>query len=340
MKVIVPLMLACTLVPLFGPNAPAEDFYKSKTIKLTVAASPNSGYTNHSRALAQHIPRFIPGHPTIVVQNMPTAGGMVGLNYLFNNAARDGTELGMINRNALLSGVLGIEQAKFKAEEFTWLGTVASFSDNAHLYIIRADLPHQTIEDMRSNMQPQIVVGNSGSALVRILREGLGFNIKIIEGYTNNDLDPAFERKEVDGHTITYLSMMQRTPQWITQRFARPVVQFGRTTRLPELPDVPTARELVKDKDKLALILLTEAPLQIGYPFAMPPGVPADRVAIMRKAFLEVLADAAYKADIKKLKLELTPKFHEDVLAVINAINEAPASAKKKYRELLDVTAN
>lgn len=331
---------ASAILALGGTTALADDFYKGKTIKLTVAASANSGYTNHSRTLAKYIGRHLPGNPTVVVQGMPAAGGLVGVNYMFNNAARDGTEFGMLNRNALLSGVLGVEQAMFKAEEFTWLGTVASFSDNAHLYIIRNDLPHKSIEDMRGDKLPQVVVGNSGSALVRILKEALGFNIKIVEGYTNNDLDPAFERKEIDGHTISYLSMMLRVPHWIEKGFSRPVVQFGRTTRLPALPDVPTARELVQDREKLALILLTEAPLQIGYPFAMPPNVPADRVSIMRKGFRDTLEDPDYRSEIGKLQLELTPKFHEDVLAILKEINNAPAPAKKRYKELLDVGGN
>jgi tripartite-type tricarboxylate transporter receptor subunit TctC len=313
----------------------AEDFYQGKTIKMIIGASPQGGYADHSRVLSRHMPKHIPGSPTIVVQNMPAAGGMAATNHIFNVALKDGTEMGLFNRNTTLSGLIGIEQAKYKIQEFNWLGTTASYSDNAHLFIIKSSLPHKTADDLRNEKMAPISVGNSGSALVRVLKEALDFNMKIIEGYQGNDLDPAFERGEIDGHAINYLTMMTHAPHWMQQGIARPMVQFGRADRLPILASVPTARELIKDEAKLSLMLMTEAPLQMGYPFALPPGVPADRVAIMRKAFKATMEDPEYRAEIGKVGLELTPKYDADILAILDRLAKSPPSAMKRYQELL-----
>lgn len=314
----------------------ADDFFKGKTIKLVCGCATGAGYDNHSRILSRHMPRHIPGEPTIVVQNLPAARGLQAANYIFEIAPKDGTEFGLFNRDSLLSGPLGVEQAKFKIEQYNWLGTTASFSDNAHLFVVRNAIPHKTIEDIRNPKLPVISVGNAGSVLPHVIKETMGFNLKIIEGYPNNDIDTAFERGEIDGHAISWLSMMARAPQWITGGFARPVVQFGRPTRLPAIPDVPTARELITDPDGLALLLFTEAPLQMGYPFALPPGVPEDRVSLMRMAFKDTTEDPRYIDDIAKIKLELTPKYSDDVQAIVTALTKASPAVIARYKAYLD----
>ena len=313
----------------------ADDFYKGKTIKITVGTAPVGGYDGHSRILARHLGRYIPGNPSIIVQNQPGGGGLQATNHIFVTAAKDGTEIGLFNRNTVLSGLLGIDQAKYKVEEFNWLGTTASFSNNAHLFVMTNAVPHKTIEDIRGDKLPSISIGNEGSALVRVLKEALGLNVRIIEGYKNDEIDLAFERGEIDGHTISWLSLMQRVPYWIEKGFARPMVQFGRSTRLPAIPDVPTARELAQGPENVALMLFAEAPLQMGYPFALPPGVPEDRVATLRKAFKDTLEDAEYRAEIEKAKLELTPKYGNEVQEIIAQISKSPAGAMQRYKKLL-----
>ena len=313
----------------------ADDFFKGKTIKLVCGCGTGAGYDNHSRILARHMPRHIAGEPTIIVQNLPAAGGLVATNQIFSISPKDGTEIGLFNRNTLLSGLLGIDQATFKIDEFNWLGTTASFSDNAHMFIVRSNLPHKTIEDMRNPALPAISVGNAGTALINVFKEALGLNLKIIEGYHNNDLDPAFERGEIDGHAISWLSMMARAPHWIEKGFARPVVQFGRADRLPIISNVPTARELAKNEEGLALMLFAEAPLEMGYPFALPPGVPAERVALLRKAFKDTIEDPRYVEDISKIKLELTPKYGDEVQAIVSKLTKSPPSVIARYKALM-----
>jgi tripartite-type tricarboxylate transporter receptor subunit TctC len=329
------LLAAAILFAIADPAFAADDFYKGKTIRLQCGCSTGAGYDNHARILSRHMPKHIPGNPTIVVQNQPAAGGLATANHMFSVADKDGTEMGLLNRYTLLQSMLGVEQAKYKVEEFNWLGTTVSFSDNAHTFIVRADVAPKNIEDLRDPKAMPISVGNSGSALIRVIKEGLHVNMNIIEGYTNNDLDTAFERKEIDGHAISYLSMMLRAPQWIEKGFAKPMIQFGRETRLPQMPDVPTGRELARNPEDLALVRFAEAPLLIGYPFTLPPGVPADRVALMRKAFKDTMEDPDYRADVLKSKLELTPKYGDEVQAALSDMAKSPASAMKRYKDLL-----
>ncbi len=313
----------------------ADDFYKGKTIKLLCGCGTGAGYDNHSRILSRHMPRHIPGEPNIIVQNLPAAGGLVATNHIFSISAKDGTEMGLFNRNTLLSGLLGIEQANYKIDQFNWLGTTASFSDNAHMFIVRDKVPHKTIEDMRNPALPAITVGNAGTPLIHVFKEALGLNLKIIEGYNNNDLDPAFERGEIDGHAISWLSMMARAPHWMDKGFARPVVQFGRADRLPIISHVPTARELTRGSESLALMLFAEAPLELGYPFALPPGVPAERVALLRKAFKDTTEDPKYIEEIQKIKLELTPKYGDEVQAIVGKLTQSPPSVVARYKALM-----
>jgi tripartite-type tricarboxylate transporter receptor subunit TctC len=330
-----PVLLVLAATALFSvaglTPASAQDFYKGKSVKLIVGAAAGGGYDSHSRLVSRHMTRHIPGSSGIVVMNMPAAGGLVATNHVYAIADKDGSAIGLFNRYTILAGILGNEQARFKVEEFNWLGTPASYSDNAYLFVIRAALPQKTIEDLR-NADPPLSVGNVGSAPVRVLKEALGLNLKIIEGYKGStELDLAFERGEVDGHTVGWANMLSRQPEWIEKGFIRPMIQFGRIDRLPALKDVPTAREVARTPEDRALIEFTEAPLLMAFPFAAPPGVPVDRVAILRQAFRDTMNDPAYQEDVHKQKLELTPKFGEEVQDIIASMARAPTSVTERY---------
>ena len=316
-------------------SAMAQDFYKGKQVKLIVGAAAGGGYDTHSRMIAKHMQKHIPGAPTVVVMNMPAAGGIVATNHVYAIAEKDGASIGLFNRYSILAGILGNEQARFKVEEFHWLGTPASYSDNAYLFVIRAALPQKTVEDLRK-ANPPLSVGNVGSAPVRVLKEALGLNLKIIEGYKgSSELDLAFERGEVDGHTVGYANMLSRQPEWLEKNFVRPMIQFGRIDRLPALKDVPTAREVARTPEDRALIEFTEAPLLMAFPFAAPPGVPADRVRILRQAFRGTMEDKDYRADVEKSKLEYTPKYGEELQAIIAGMAKAPKVVVDRYNEIV-----
>ena len=313
----------------------AQDFYKGKSVKLIVGAAAGGGYDSHSRLVSKHMGEHIPGNPNIVVMNMPAAGGIIATNHVYTIADKDGSSIGLFNRYSILAAILGNEQARFKVEEFNWLGTPASYSDNAYLFVIRAALPYKTVDDLRK-ANPPLSVGNVGSAPVRVLKEALGLNLKIIEGYrASSELDLAFERGEVDGHTVGYANMLSRQPEWIEKNFVRIMIQFGRIDRLPALKDVPTAREVASTPEDRALIEFTETPLLMAFPFAAPPGVPADRVAILRKAFRDTMEDKSYQDDVAKQRLEYTPKYGDEVQEIIASMAKAPKPVVDRYKEIV-----
>lgn len=308
-----------------------QDFYKGKTLKLVVGASVTGGYNAHGRTVSRHIGKHIPGNPNIIVQNMPAGAGMAATNHVYNVAEKDGTELGLFNRYTLLAPLLGTGQAKFKPEDFNWLGTTAGYTNNAYLFVIRASLPYKTADELRK-ASPPLNVGNVGSAPIKIMQEALGLPLKVIGGYRGDALDIAFERGEVDGNTIGYLTMMATKPHWVEKNIARPMIQLGRSERLPELKDVPTAQELARTEDDKALLRFVEAPLQIGYPFALPPQVPADRVAIMRKAFKAAMDDPDLKGEMTKSSLELSPRTGEEIQALVVGLTKASPEVVRRYK--------
>ncbi len=327
------LMYFC-LLPL--ASLQAEDFYHGKTVKIIVGSSTGGGYDAYARLLARHMPKYIPGEPTMVVLNMPGADGIIAANHIDNLAERDGTVFGTFNRYVVLLKLLGSQQAKFDPAKFNWIGTTASYSDNAYLLVIRSALPHKTIEDMR-NPQMQLHMGNVGTDVPAILKEALSLNLKLVSGYKgSDDLELAFTRGEVDGHTSGWSSILSRHDDWIKTQFIRPMIQFGRINRLPSLPDVPTARELAKTPEDLSLIEFAELPLLIARPFAAPPGIPSDRLEILRQAFMKTVFDPGYLEEANRQKLELTPKDGVEVTKLVQDITRAQPSVLERYKKALD----
>jgi tripartite-type tricarboxylate transporter receptor subunit TctC len=314
--------------------AQADDFYRGKTIKLIAGSQVGASYDSYARLVARHMPRHIPGNPKIIVQNIPGAEGLMAANNLYNLAGRDGTTVGVINRSTVLASIIGSEQARYKAELFNWLGTTASFQDNAYLFVIRASLPIKTIEQLRTSSVP-LHVGNSGSPLVTLLKYGLSLNVKIIEGYGKTELDLAFERGEVDGVGIAYANMIARHPDWLDRKLIRALVQFGRIDRFAKFPEVPTAREVARDPAELALMELAEASLLIAYPFALPPQVPPERVALMRTAFRDTMQDAAFRDEVMKGKLDYSPRYGDDIQATIAHIAKMPPEIIARYKDIV-----
>jgi tripartite-type tricarboxylate transporter receptor subunit TctC len=326
-------MLAALAAGAASP-ATAQDFYQGKTIKLIAGSMVGGSYDAYARIVSRHMPKFIPGNPKIIVQNMPAAEGLVATNSLYNLADKDGTVFGVLNRSTVLASIIGNEQARYKSERFNWLGTAASFQDNAYVFVIRSRLPYKTAEELRNAPAP-VPVGNSGSPLVTLLKRGLDLNVRIIDGYGKSELDLAFERGEVDGVGIAYANLLARHPGWLTSRLARPLVQFGRIDRFAVFPDVPTAREVAHNAEDRDLIELAEASLLLAYPFALPPGVPAERVALIRRAFTATMNDPAYKEDLLKGKLDYSPRDGEGVQDSIARIAQMSPVTIARYKDIV-----
>lgn len=322
----------------FADRAATEDFYQGKTIKIIVSSAAGGSYDANARVLAAHWVRHIPGNPKMIVQFMPGANGLVATNNVFNIVAKDGLTVGLFNRNIVPAEILGNSEARFKADKFNWLGTTASFADDAYVLFIRSTLPHRTVDDLRK-ANPAVVIGNAGTAIVHVLNDALGLNLKIVEGYEKDTLDLAFERGEVDGESLSYSAILSRKQHWIDKNFFRIMIQVGRTSRLAALADVPTARELAQEQDSRSLIELAESPMLMAYPFALPPGVPADRVSIMQASFTATVNDPVYVAEVKSKKMEYSPRSGSELQQIISDMAKAPKSAVERYNALVKARA-
>ena len=336
------LLAALALPATAAQGASVADFYKGRQINLIVGSGTGGGYDAYARVLARHIGRHIPGNPSIVVQNMPGAGGLRAANYLYNVAPKDGTTIAVIAHDLALHSHLGHNpNIQFDFPKFIWLGSSSSFADDAYLLIVRPDAVVKSVEDARRPGGPPLLVaastGGAGTGdTTTLIREALGFNLKPVTGYRgSSDMFLAIDRKEADGR-FTALSVLQATrPGWLKQGAMRVLFQFARATRHPLLADVPTARELAQSDIARALIELGEIPYFIDRPFAAPPGLPADRAKALQDAFVATHQDARYLDEARKLMIDVSPVDAEGVRRAIERIQAAPAAALDHMRKLL-----
>lgn len=309
------------------------DFYRSKTVKLVVGSGVGAGYDLFARATARHI--RLPGNPTIIVQNMPGAGGLTAANWLYSLADKDGTIVGLINRYTVVQAVVGNERARYDVTKFTWLGTPASYAEDPYILIVRSDNPLKTVRDIREAKKP-LIIGNEGSDVPHILGPALGMNVKVIEYGDKKLVDLALARGEVDSMSIAYANLRERHPDWLKTNFIRPLVQFV-DTRTALLPDVVASSELVSTPEQKSLLDFVQIPLAMAYPFVLPPGLPADRVAAIRKAMDDTFKDPAFRADVEKQGLAFSPRSAEEVTRYVTELVQAPKSAVQRYRELVGI---
>ncbi len=337
-------LAAATLAAVPVQAETVADFYKGKRVNLIVSYGPGGGYDVYARVLARHISKHIPGNPTIVVQNMPGAGSLRGANYIYNVAPRDGTTFGTFARNVALLGLIKTNQnVQYDPTKFTWLGSSSSFANDAYLLLVRRDAKVKSIDDARRPDGPPIILGStaegaSSDAMGVVLREMLGFNIKLIPGYTDSGvLFLALERGEIDGRTVGLSAVRSNKPDWLKPNgLMRVLVVFGRQTRHPDLPDVPTGRELARTDQDRALIDLIEAPYLLSRPYAAPPDVPPDRAKALRDAFIATHKDPAYLEDAAKINIDVSPIGGDDILQLIDRIAKTPADQLQKVEKLIE----
>lgn len=341
------LAFSALLRPGFIGEARADavsDFYKGKSLQLIVGYGPGGGYDVYARLMARFMTKYIPGNPAVVVQNMPGAGSLLSANYIYNLAPKDGTVIGTFARNMPLMGVLGGNPAvKYDARQFTWLGSASSYQEDSYIMWVRKDAKVQTVAEAQKPGGPPLVLGGTGEGATGndvpiILRDALGMNIKQITGYPDsNAIFLAIERKEVEGRTTDLSSVRTNRPEWLKpDSYVRALLQFGRATRHPDFPDVPTARELAKDEKSRSLIELAELPYVLSRPFVAPPGIPVDRAQALEKAFLDAGKDPELLAEAERLGIGVSPIGGKEAVALIDKIASAPQEQRDYIRSLFD----
>src|SRR5918997_2620828 len=243
---------------------PIADFYRGKAIQLVVGYGPGGGNDVYARLLARHMGRHMPGNPGIVVQNMPGAGSLRAVNYLYNVAPKDGTAFGTFARNMPLLAALGDNASvQFDPRKFTWLGSSSSYADDAYILFVRPEAAAKSIDDARRPDGPTLVLsgtapGDTSADVPLLLRDALGLKIKLVMGYPDsNAMFFAAEKKEVDGRVADLSSVTSSRPHWLQPDGMRALLQFARATRHPDFPDVPTARELARSDAERTLIQIS-----------------------------------------------------------------------------------
>lgn len=330
------LMAALLLIP---GVARAEDFYAGKQISLLVGSAVGGGYDTYARLVARHWPKFIPGHPTMVVQNLPAAGSLVAMNTLANSAPRDGTTIGAVQNHIGVEPMMGVtgpvENARYDGRTMNWLG---SASKEIPVVVAWSNSPIKTFQDTFSR---EMVVGTSGTATAdsvysRIMNQIMGTKFKIIEGYKGNpDLTLAGESGEIMGRTGWFVSGMLATQgKQIADGKILVLVQLA-SEKHPALPNVPVITEFVTDPVKRAQLAFSLSWLAMGRPFVAPPGVPADRVKILRDSFMQVMASPDFQAEAKTMSLDVTPLSGDEVQALVKQIYETPPDVVAPIRAIM-----
>jgi tripartite-type tricarboxylate transporter receptor subunit TctC len=335
-------VVSAALLALPAKADAVADFYRGKTVTLAVGYGPGGGYDVYARLVARHIGRHIPGNPTVVVQNMPGAGSLRAVNWLYNLAPKDGTAIAHFARNMPLMGMLGNNSnAQFDPRKFTWLGSSSSFANDAYILIVRKDIPVKNIDDARRQGGEPLVLGGTaegatGNDVPIILRDTIGLNVKQVVGYPDSGgIFLAMERGEIHGRPTALSSVKAIKPDWLQPNSGFHVlVQFARETRHQDFPNVPTARELARNEASRLLIELTEIPYKLSRPFAAPPGVPEDRARALQAAFLAAHQDPQFRADADKANIDISPVGPEAVTAAIRQIEKAPPELFEYLKKL------
>jgi tripartite-type tricarboxylate transporter receptor subunit TctC len=322
-----------------GPAAAqsGSSFYKGRTIQAVVGYTPGSTFELYLRTATRYLGRHIPGNPTIIVQHMPGAGSLKATGYLANVAPKDGSVIGMPNPVNTTEPLIDPERTKFDPRTFNWIGSLNTEISTCGFWA--KDI--KTLDDLKRR---EITVGStgpsSGSTIdALVLKALLGINFKLVSGYPGlTEVRLAAERGEVDGHCGFLVSSI-KTDAWAEFKagtFSVPV-QMG-LTKHPDISSVPNAYDLAASDEDRQLFKLMFGPWAYGRPIMAPPGVPAERVAVLRAAFKGLVADPEFREEAKRLNIEIQPVEAADIGRLVNEIFRTPPAVIEKARALLGVS--
>jgi tripartite-type tricarboxylate transporter receptor subunit TctC len=312
-----------------------SDFYKDKTVDVYVGYSAGGGYDVYARILARHIGRHIPGNPTVLTKNMPGAGSLTLANWLYNVGPKDGTAFGIIGRGTAFDPLLGSTKARFDASKFNWIG---SMNDEVSVCVAWHTAGITNLEQLK---EKQLVVGGTGPAadtdqFPKVLNGVLGTKLKLVTGYPGgNDINLAMERGEVQGRCgWSWSSVIATHKAWLDEKKINILIQLA-LSKHPDLPNIPLVTEFAKSEEQKNIFNLVFARQVMGRPFLAPPGVPQDRVEILRKAFMAVMKDKDFLVEADKAKLEITPVAGEAVQKLVGEVNQTPKEVAAKVGKMV-----
>lgn len=337
-KMLVTLFVMWGFIALVPPlRLEATEFYRGKTVEILAHAPPGGSYDLHSRLLARHMKKHIPGNPTMIVKNMPGGGGLIQANYLFQRGKRDGLTIGLLASGVPQTEVLGMPGVHYESRRFAWIGLI---SDTVNVIVSRRDAPIRNLEDLLDPGKEPLIFGAAvppsnlyviPAGLNLVFEKMVGRPLfKLITGYGGvGPLRPALERREVDGFSWTWDSIKATAPHYLEPAPGKGFINLIGHVSLsknPELVDlgVPFIPDRLKNpKDRAVLDFLT-APAQTQWAAAAPPGIPEDRLKVLRESFMKTLSDAEYLADIRRLNLTVNPLPGQEVEKIVRSILETP----------------
>jgi tripartite-type tricarboxylate transporter receptor subunit TctC len=315
-----------------SPQAHAQETpYKGKIVSIYSYSDAASIYTLYARVLAQHMPKYLPGQPTIIVKNMLGAGGLKLTKYLYDIASKDGTEFGTIQRGILFEPLLGGPSIDFDPLAFTWLG---SMSQATIITIAWHTAAVKRAQDLLTT--PLVLAGTGAGSDAELINNALnglfGTKIKIIPGYPNAGVAAlAMERGEVEAMNWGWDGLNAAHPDWVTDRKVNILFQ-GRRVPNPEIPNVPSVYVLAHNAEQEQVLTLLFSRGILGQPFLAPPGLPAERVKLLQQAFDKALKDPDLLADAKKANLTIEPVAGETVANVIKEAYATPSDVVSRLR--------
>ena len=317
------LVLAGLSTSALGANGDAGGFYKDKTITIVTSTGPGGAYDLAAREIARIMPRYIPGRPTIIVENMPGAGNVLATNYMYNIAPKDGTMIATIHEAMPLYQALHGRGVRFHAENFKWFGSTSSQNEVILVWHTAG------VRDFQDALRKQVIMGTTGtgsgiSLIPAAMNSILGTKFKLVVGYkSSEDVNLAMESGEVQGRAFSIDSVVGQHPDWIRDKKVFFIAQAG-VVRDRNLPNTPLLTELAAaDRDRATLQLIS-TPAAFGIPFVAPPGVPQGHLEILQRAFDATLRDPDLQTDFAKSKLSLNPTSGEELAKLAKQVIDAP----------------
>jgi tripartite-type tricarboxylate transporter receptor subunit TctC len=334
--VVVAFLALAALAPSTAAADPVADFYRGKSVAMVIATAPGGDYDLRARLISRHIGRHIPGNPTIVPRNMPGGVGIQAMNFMANVAPKDGTSLHAIMQNMSTHQALGGTGVEFDTRKFFWIGNT---TDTPNVINSWHTTGIKTIQDVFTQ---ELVVGAPGQATNSVyypkaLNELAGTKFRIVSGYPGgNDVNLAMERGEVGGRgSNSWASWKATKPDWLREKKIFILVQFA-LKRDPELADIPTAIELTKKEEDKAVMTFLSADIPISRAYVTTPGVPADRVNALRRAFDATMKDPEFVAEAKKFNMDMRPSTGEQAQRYSDLIANTPAPILKRAKAIVE----
>jgi len=320
-------------------HAQAQDsvaaFYKGKTVTMVIGSSPGGGYDLYARLITRFLSRHIPGNPNVIAQNMPGAASNVAASYIYNVAAKDGTVMGALFMGAVVEPLFG--ESKRNTHDMSKFNYIGNANSDAYVCLVRSDAGVNSFADL---LTKEVVLGASAEgASTRdfpvLLKNLLGAKFKIVAGYPGTrEINLAMEKGEVQaGCGQTWSSVAATYPAWFSNNLVKPIVQESNVD-YPELGrmGVPLARSFAKTDEQKQILELVYSQTTFGRPYVVAPGVPSDRVAALRKAFMDTMSDPDLVAEAKRIKLDIGAISGEELQALIAKLYATPVEIVDKAR--------